>query len=579
MTSFARLRGRDCISSPKAVPLQALFALTVLGLGAGCGLRTRSTIQREHLAQARPLVISGQTETATTTTALTVRVYVDDEHARQVGDFEARLRAQVERANRTLRAALDAELQIVEVRVGWSWFTGNPGLEAALAALEHQDPAADVDLVLGLVSPLALTSPDYHQLGLARQPGRHFVLRGMDDPEDLERLTQSADALPRTEVLAVYHARRKHRETAVLLHELAHTLGASHVEAQETLMSSAHSHRSTRFSMETVEVMRRGLRRRPPVGTTISRETNEDERARRFLDRGRPEDAIALLAPLVEAERASAVGHTLLCEALSQDPAATSRSRAVCSKAAEFAPGSPLPPLALARAALLAHDRESAQHHADAALARMLGTSGLSPHGAALASIYRALFDLVGAEKAISASEASEARDHVAAWAHSTRERLEAEVLGDANTDAGRVFIRVLLAAEEQYSVGAYAECLRMLRTAPKRYLDSGAELSLECAALHRAGRLKDAVRVCRDGTKRHPASANLWLTLGRVHAARGNIQAALRALERGAAVASEGHEVFPLLIQLYRAAGRTEKADALDGLHRQRFGRGLPSG
>jgi predicted Zn-dependent protease len=223
-------------------------------------------------------------------------------------------------------------------------------------------------------------------------------------------------------------------------------------------------------------------------------------------------------------------------------------------------------------------ERERALERADVALELMESELEPSLHGAALASIFRALFDLVGAERALTVSEASEARDQIGAWVKGTRTRLDALGISAERKDPElRRFVRVYLDSEEQCSVGAYPEGLRILRSVPKAQRDHPALLQLECAALLRTGRSKDARVVCQRGLVRHPDHPNLSLEMARVEAAEGRLGRAVKILERAVTFAPEGHEVFPLLIALYRAMNRPQSVDALHELHQRRFGHPIP--
>lgn len=529
---------------------------------SACSLRTLSAQQREDLALQRPASILGEAERPEGTWSLRVRVYVDEDHAREVPEHEARFRAQVERANRTLRAAIGAELQITDFRPGWRWTEGPDHLASALLALAREDPAEDVELVIGLVGALDLASPVFSNLGRAYRPGRHLVLRGMDDPEDLARLERAYGALPREEVLEVYRARRLHRETAVLLHELAHALGAPHVEEDETLMSPTLSPRAGRFALATVAVMRAGLSSRPPPGAPAPLETNEDHRARQFLDRGRPEDAIELLAPLAAAGAATAEGYALLCEAHGSAPRASAELEPICLRAAERAPDSPVPGLVLARLHLERGEPERAIEHADRALERLSAGPLPRPEALALASVYRALFDLEGARLALGGAADSEARYAIARWIQETQDRLDPLGWPEAPGAADhRAFLRDLLRAEERFAHGAYLESVEILRRAPRAYRRSAALITLECAALQRAKRLWEARRRCEEGLQLYPRSPELLTARARVEASKGRVGDAIRWLERAVAVAPEGHEAHSLLARLRAALGPAPRA------------------
>ena len=64
-----------------------------------------------------------------------------------------------------------------------------------LAAL---DDGRQVDLVLGLVTPARGVATTMHQVGEAFTPGRHIVMRGMDDEEEGKALEREFHLLSET---------------------------------------------------------------------------------------------------------------------------------------------------------------------------------------------------------------------------------------------------------------------------------------------------------------------------------------------------------------------------------------------
>ena len=65
-----------------------------------------------------------------------------------------------------------------------------------------------------------------HQIGIAATPGRHLVLRGMDDEQEGLAIDRDLSLLPNDEREALYTQRRAHKEAVMFLHEWGHTLGS-----------------------------------------------------------------------------------------------------------------------------------------------------------------------------------------------------------------------------------------------------------------------------------------------------------------------------------------------------------------
>ncbi len=227
-----------------------------LGLG-GCTTAWYSAYQRQKESEEalRPRAPE-QPAAAGTLTPVRVRVWADDGFRSQNVDWQGQVRRQIERANQIL-AAEGVELVLAEARP-WSRATGT-SLEDDLAALEVYDNAPDVDLVVGMVSALRAFSDAMHLLGMARVLGRHVVLRGMDDTLEYEAISRRLSMLSQERKDALYLERRRHKEAAVLVHEWAHTLGATHSSHSDDYMSSTYSTEQRAFSPETSEVLRAAL--------------------------------------------------------------------------------------------------------------------------------------------------------------------------------------------------------------------------------------------------------------------------------------------------------------------------------
>ena len=114
-----------------------------------------------------------------------------------------------------------------------------------LAAL---DDGRQVDLVLGLVTPARGIATTMHQVGEAFTPGRHIIMRGMDDEEEGKALEREFHLLSETERSRLYGDRRNHKEIVLFLHEWGHTAGLLHQEDRATIMNPEYDRRQSGFS-------------------------------------------------------------------------------------------------------------------------------------------------------------------------------------------------------------------------------------------------------------------------------------------------------------------------------------------
>ena len=115
-------------------------------------------------------------------------------------------------------------------------------LEPAMAALEHDDPGQDVDVVVGLVGALPLPTDDLHLAAYsAVLPENHHRRPGGEPSRRARRGRASSHGAERGRGREkLVRARRRHRAEAVLLHELGHTLGALHESQVASLMHPSY---------------------------------------------------------------------------------------------------------------------------------------------------------------------------------------------------------------------------------------------------------------------------------------------------------------------------------------------------
>src|SRR5512140_2462176 len=202
----------------------------------GCGYRTRRDIQRDYARTQLPAPLAPRAATAAPARPLAVRILVDEDYRSEILRWSDRVQAQIARANQVLEPQFGVRLVVKELRP-WSRTGRGKALGATLADLEAEEPGGDVDWVVGFVSSTGMISGAPEQIGMARYFGTHLVLRGMVDSAEGERYRRTLDALPEAERDALLRERELHRETAVFLHEWAHTLGAIHEKDPESLLN------------------------------------------------------------------------------------------------------------------------------------------------------------------------------------------------------------------------------------------------------------------------------------------------------------------------------------------------------
>jgi hypothetical protein len=134
----------------------------------------------------------------------------------------------------------------------WSGFrafslfdTGRPG-----ACSAH-----GVDWVVGFVSSLRVFTAAQEDLGRACMFCRHFVLRGMFSAAESDFIDRALPLLSGAERENLARERRIHKETALFLHEWAHTLGAFHDRSPRSVMAPMYETNESGFSEPSARII------------------------------------------------------------------------------------------------------------------------------------------------------------------------------------------------------------------------------------------------------------------------------------------------------------------------------------
>jgi tetratricopeptide (TPR) repeat protein len=176
-----------------------------------------------------------------------VRVYADRDYRGLVLRWQLHLHDQIKRINGVVEPVFAVRFDIDSLR-DWDRAHSGVSLDAILAELEALDPAKDVDLVVGLVTPMQGVATSMHQAGLASILSHHFVLRGMDSEQEIRALDREFTLLDPAERQDLYDLRKLHKEVALFLHEWGHTLGLLHHEDRAALMNPTYDIHQSGFS-------------------------------------------------------------------------------------------------------------------------------------------------------------------------------------------------------------------------------------------------------------------------------------------------------------------------------------------
>jgi hypothetical protein len=241
---------------------RALLAPVLLLAIPALACRTERDVQRDYARRLQPAPLAQSPAQAPGPIRdLPVRVLADDDYRSDMIRWRARIEAQLERANRVLEAQFAVRLAPTAIEP-WARSGRARKLADALAELAEAAPGAGGEWVIAFVSSSDPFSGSLEQLGMAVPFGRHLVVRGMVSFQEGEELRRALDKLSDAERDALLHEREIHRETTVLLHEWAHTLGAFHERERDTIMSPVYGRLEGGFSPAAARIVALGLAHR-----------------------------------------------------------------------------------------------------------------------------------------------------------------------------------------------------------------------------------------------------------------------------------------------------------------------------
>lgn len=246
------------MAGARALRRWAWSAVVVVGV-SGCiyyDSRWLQNAEEKKHAQARlhPAALgSDRPRTGLGRIAL-VRAYATRAYVAETLNWEEQFDTLLADASRVLEPALGITLENGGTNL-WEPETGEAEPTAAIDALAKQDEGEGVQWVTGFLQSVPKLVTDYHRLGVGRLMSKYLVLRGSADAAELDALGKF-DGVGEAERQKIYSERRRHKIVAVFLHELGHTLGATHRTARDTIMSPAYSPKERGFDDATLGLLK-----------------------------------------------------------------------------------------------------------------------------------------------------------------------------------------------------------------------------------------------------------------------------------------------------------------------------------
>ena len=601
--------------------------VVILALVVAC-TSSRVNVQRKMLGRELPARLEPVTRYEGEVRTAKVRVWADADYRSQNLRWKRSFGDELDYANQLLEPMLGVRLE-AEYKE-WDRHAPDATLRETAAALAELDPGDDVAWVIGLTSALPLVSASTDELGVAEVLGAHIVLRGYSDVAERKAFARAFPDLGEAEREEVHDARRRHKQTVLLVHELAHTLGAMHETDPALLMHPIYRAEQASISDRNRELMLIALadRLRPrelrePLATAeqllaaiettdwggwIAEEkeamvvqlraeievaqagktaspvpaaaTAQYQRAERLALEGKHAEARAELDPIIAAYPGNAAIRLLACrvELLAGGPEAEA-ARTVCDRAAELAPGDPSPYVAVAGAHLQAGAPDKALAALKDAERRIDNLeSGQADAWAQMAQLYQSLGALTWAEDA--AAKTGVADHPVAAWASRIRARY------GVPRDGKRYKITPESEAELVASVrgildlvyaGKLAAAEKAARKAERRWPGAPGILAARCDLAMRQKKEGAARRLCKRAIDAYDGAAWAHYLLGILILRGRDTDAALASLRAAIVADPELTQAWRAMAKAYARENDRAGLDALRAEYRQKFGQPLP--
>ncbi len=373
-----------------------------------------------------------------------LRIWVDP-GVRAVPGWKDQISDQVDYASQLLTPLIGVRLSI-ESWKDWDR-SGDP--HQALPQLMTADDGKDAHWVIGYVAPNDTAAKAMSELGASSTLGKHVIVRAWAETPETAALASKLPDLKEAERNEVLGAHRRHKQSVVLLHHLAITLGGIAEADPAWILHPMYSSKQASFADRTKELLTIGIDQRlaenpddqaakalleaiekSEWGGWIA--SNKDEVTRTFrivLDkklagktaadipkeaydmivrirelarRGDTQTALGDLDNVISAYPGNASLHQIKCEILLAKPGVADKAtRAACTRAGELAPGDPTTHFLVGEALAKAGDAKAAREELAKAEPKIGNLSTPEDAWRRLIGIYHTMGALTWTEDAI----------------------------------------------------------------------------------------------------------------------------------------------------------------------------------
>ena len=552
-----------------------------------------------------------------------VRVWVDP-GVRALPHWKEDITEQIDYASQLLTPLAGARLQVESFK-DWAR-AGDP--HDALRALTEADKGDDVTWVIGYITPGDVASKAFGELGDAQPLGHHVVVRGWAEDAEQKAIASSLPDLKEAERTEVLAAHRRHKQTVVLLHMLATTLGAISESDPTWIQHASYSPKQHGFADRTRELLNLALDERLGDGTnqTIARKLLEaieksewggwvpaehdqlvailrniidadkagktatdippaayDQvtRIKQLAKQGDMANALAELDNLLSAYPGNASLHQLKCDLLLGKPGVADKTtREACARASTLAPGDPTPHIAVGEALAKTGDLAGARGElaqAEGKIENLPAGTGRDDVWRRLIAIYTAMGSLTWTEQAIARAKLD--GDPAAATVAQTRARygIPRGTKLVAPDQEGALVAAVKKALELIYA-SKYGEAEKALAAAEARWRGAPGLAAARCDLGFRTGRFDVARAACSKALATYPDESWALYLSGVIALKDANgTRAGIDQLKKAIAVDPELGPAWRTLAKAYDRAKDTAALDQLAKDYQAKFGQALP--
>jgi tetratricopeptide (TPR) repeat protein len=550
-----------------------------------------------------------------------VRIYADAQ-VRALPHWKEDITDQIDFANQLFQPLVGARLTVESFK-DWAR-TGTP--DDALRELTQLDKADGVTWVIGYVAPPETSTSVMSSLGDAQTLGHHVTVRAWAEAPELEALAGRLPDRKDPERGEVVNAHHRHKQTVVLLHMLATTLGAIAEVDPTWIQHVTYSPQQDRFSNRNAELLQLAIYGRlngdsdPDLAKKIDDAIEKAEwggwvpaahdqviaalhgaivagrsgktfanmppaafdEVRRITDlakQGQTGDALTELDNLLTAYPATAAIHELKCEIMLAKPGVGDKAtRAACARVSELAPGDPTVHLAVAEALIRARDIAGARTEIAAAEDKIANL----PTGAAEAwrkviGLYLGMGSLTWTEDAI--ARAKLAGDPAAASIAATRARygVPRGARFVAPDQESALVSAVRLALDLIYT-NKFGEAERALAAAEKKWPGAPGVTAARCDLAYRKGQFESARSICSRALAADPGDSwALYLSGTLLLRDTATTTAGVEKLKRAIEIDPGLGQAWRTLARAYARGHDKAAYDQLAAAYQTRFGQALP--